>query len=95
MTPTQVLAHLQRTFPDRLVLYAEDLAKVLGKSLRAVNRLLHQEDLPFKVKHLGEERCVDMFQVAEWLASDADLADDNLFLGCRPSLRLSVCRHFC
>lgn len=32
MTPTQVLAHLQRLFPDRLVLYAEDLAQVLGKS---------------------------------------------------------------
>ncbi len=34
MTPTQVLAYLQGMFPDRLVLYAEDLAQVLGKSAK-------------------------------------------------------------
>ena len=49
MTPTQVLAHLQGMFPDRLVLYAEDLAQVLGKSRKAVTHLLSQDDLPFKV----------------------------------------------
>ena len=36
MTPTQVLTHLHGLFPDRLVLYAEDLAQVLGKSRKAV-----------------------------------------------------------
>ncbi len=75
MTPTQVLAHLQRLFPDRLVLYAEDLAQVLGKSRKAVTHLLSQDDLPFKVKRLGSERCIDIFQVAEWLASDAEVAE--------------------
>lgn len=75
MPPTQVLAHLQRMFPDRLVLYAEDLAQVLGKSRKAVTHLLSQDHLPFKVKHLGPERCIDIFQVAEWLASDADVAE--------------------
>ena len=49
MTPTQVLAHLQGMFPDRLVLYAEDLAQVLGKSRKAVTHLLSQYHLPFKV----------------------------------------------
>ena len=72
MTPTQVLAHLQRLFPDRLVLYAGDLAQVLGKNRKAVTHLLSQDKLPFKVKCLGQERCVDIYQVAEWLASDAD-----------------------
>lgn len=75
MTPTQVLAHLHGLFPDRLVLYAEDLAQVLGKSRKAVTHLLSQDDLPFKVKRLGSERCIDIFQVAEWLASDAEVAE--------------------
>ena len=86
MTPTQVLAHLQGMFPDRLVLYAEDLAQVLGKSRKAVTHLLSQDDLPFKVKRLGSERCIDIFQVAEWLHSDADVAE----VVSAPSLAASV-----
>jgi|GEM_PF-2328180 len=86
MTPTQVLAYLQGMFPDRLVLYAEDLAQVLGKSRKAVTHLLSQDDLPFKVKRLGSERCIDIFQVAEWLASDADVAE----VVSAPSLAASV-----
>lgn len=69
MTPTQVLAHLQGHFPDRLVLYAEDLAQVLGKSRKAVSHLLTQNGLPFKVKHLGPERCVDIFQGVQRLGA--------------------------
>lgn len=51
-----------------------------------MTHLLSQDDLPFKVKRLGSERCIDIFQVAEWLHSDADVAE----VVSAPSLAASV-----
>lgn len=67
-----VLTQLQAQFPDRLVLYAPDLAKVLGKSEKALGHLIARGQLPFAVKKLGGKHCVSIFHVAEWLASTDD-----------------------
>jgi hypothetical protein len=72
----QVLASLQAQFAGQMVLYATDLAKILGRSEKAVAHLLARNHLPFQVKKVGKVRCVDIFQVAKWLSTDASLANE-------------------
>ena len=71
-----VLEHLRAQFKDQLVLYADDLAKILDKSEKAVQQLISRGSLPFQVKTIGGRKCVDIFQVAKWLASELDTADE-------------------
>lgn len=70
MSYSQVLQHLQAQYPRQFVLYVRDLAEVLGRSEKAVSHLIARGNLPFAVKTLGGQRCVDIFQVAQWLASE-------------------------
>ena len=70
------LAHLKDQHPDQLVLYCRDLAKILSRSESSISHLLERGGLPFKVKKVGRERCVDIFQVAQWLAA-GDEEDKN------------------
>lgn len=72
-----VLEHLQGMFPGRLVLYAPDLAKVLGLSERSLAHLIERGRFPFPVKTMGRRRCVDIFQVANWLAANGDMPDQR------------------
>lgn len=65
------LAQLKEQFPGRLVLYPRDLAQILGKSELSVSHLLDRGRLPFQVKRVGRERCVDIFQIAQWLTAGA------------------------
>lgn len=65
------LAQLKEQFPGRLVLYPRDLAQILGKSELSVSHLLDRGHLPFQVKRVGRERCVDFFQIAQWLTAGA------------------------
>lgn len=67
---------LQAQFPGQLVLHARDIAKILGMSERVIADLMLRRRLPFQVKTIGRTRCVDIFQVAEWLSSDVTLVDD-------------------
>lgn len=73
-----VLNHLQNQFSGQLVLYVDDIAKVLGKSDKAISNLIARDALPFKVKTVGGLRCIDIFQVAQWLASDEDIAEESV-----------------
>jgi hypothetical protein len=66
------LTHLKGQFPGRLVLYVQDLAQVLGKSESALSHLLARSEVPFRVKKVGRQRCVDIFQVAQWLCGEVD-----------------------
>lgn len=70
-----VLAHLQSLYPGQLVLYVDDIAKILGSSDRAIDHLIARDRLPFKVKKVGGQRCVDIFQIAQWLADDSVLEE--------------------
>lgn len=74
MDTTSVIAHLQNQFSGQLVLYVGDIAKVLGKSEKAVSNLIVRKSLPFQIKTVGGKRCVDIFQMAHWLSSDAQVA---------------------
>jgi hypothetical protein len=75
MDAQQVLQHLTSQFPGQLVLYVRDIATILGKSEKAVESLIARDGLPFRLKSLGGRRCVDIFQVAEWLALEDDSAE--------------------
>jgi len=57
-----------------MVLYVDDIAKVLRKSKKAISELIARKDLPFEIKVVGRCRCIDIFQIAQWLASDARMA---------------------
>lgn len=72
----RVKESLQAQFPGQLVLYVGDIAKILGKSEKAISNLMARNSLPFHVKTVGRARCVDIYQVAQWLSSDATLSDE-------------------
>jgi hypothetical protein len=76
MDAQQILAHLQSQFPGQLVLYVDDLALILGKSNAAIRHLIERKRLPFQVKSIGGHFCVDVFQVAQWLASTPEAAEE-------------------
>ena len=71
-----VLNHLQNQFSGSMVLYVDDIAKILGKSDKAVSNLIARDALPFRVKTVGGKRCVDIFQIAQWFSSDVDMAQE-------------------
>jgi hypothetical protein len=71
-----VLNHVQGMYPGQLVLYAPDMAKILGKSEKAVAHLISRDKLPFKVQTVGGLRCVHVFQVAEFFFSSLQVADE-------------------
>lgn len=74
MDYSSVLAHLQSQFAGKLVLYVDDIAMVLGMSNKAISDLIAGNELPFNVKTLAGARCVDIFQVAQWLSSNAEMS---------------------
>lgn len=76
MDAQQILAHLQSQFPGQLVLYIDDLALILGKSNTAIRHLIQRKRLPFQVKSIGGHLCVDVFQVAQWLAGTPEAAEE-------------------
>ena len=82
-----VLAHLQHQFSGQMVLDVDDLAKVLGRSDRAISNLIARDALPFKVKTVGAKRCVDIFQVAQWLSSDEAMATESVKVDATPPQR--------
>ena len=71
-TVEQVLRYLNLLFPGQLVLYPPQVAQVLGKSEKALQHLIDRATLPFEGKKIGSRWCVDVFRVAEWMASDSE-----------------------
>ena len=61
MTVGLVLNDLRARYGPRLVLYAEDLALLLGESEEALANLINCQSLPFSVKIMGSRRCVDIY----------------------------------
>lgn len=59
---------LREQFPDQLVLYLDDVAKVLGGSKRAIEGMLQRKTLPFATRKVGGRVVVDLVQVARYLA---------------------------
>src|SRR5450756_1291023 len=88
MDGNQVIAHLQSQFSGQLVLYVDDIAKVLGKSDKAISNLIARKGLPFKIKTVGGLRCVDIFQVAQWLSSVEEAPENGTRLSDAAPLKL-------
>lgn len=76
MDAAQVLTSLQSMYPGQMVLYVGDMARALGKSDKAVSHLISRNSLPFPVKRVGRQRCVDIFSFAEWVASSDEVAEE-------------------
>lgn len=63
-----ILSDLRVQFGKQSVLYAEDLADLLGKSKEAVLALHGRNSLPFPVKKIGGRIGVSIFDVADYLS---------------------------
>jgi hypothetical protein len=61
---------LQSQYPGRVVLYADDIAKILGKTKRSLDGLIARDGLPFRIKKLNGRWCTGILDVANWLSSD-------------------------
>lgn len=85
MDVNQVATDLRNQFSGQSVLYVNDLAMVLGKSEKAISNLMARRGLPFTVKFIGRRRCVDIFQVAQWLASDSGIIKDAMVPTVKPT----------
>jgi predicted DNA-binding transcriptional regulator AlpA len=78
MSSSEVISLLQKQYSGQMVLYVNDIAQVLGKSEKAIAHLISRKQLPFEIKMVGGSRCVDIFQVAHWLSSKAELKSTDL-----------------
>lgn len=64
------LALLTNRFPDQMVLYLDDIVKVLATTKRAVEGLIQRKSFPFETRKVGGRVCVDIVQVARYLAGE-------------------------
>jgi hypothetical protein len=71
MNSQAILNDLRATFgPAKSVLYADEVAQVLGKTTSAVYSLLSREGLPFPVIEVGGRPAVSIYAVAAILAGE-------------------------
>lgn len=61
---------LTNRFPDQMVLYLDDIVKVLSTTKRAVEGLIQRKSFPFETRKIGGRVCVDILQVARYLAGE-------------------------
>ena len=71
------LALLTNRFPDQMVLYLDDIVKVLATTKRAVEGLIQRKCFPFETRKIGGRVCVDIVQVARYLAGE-QLGDSSV-----------------
>lgn len=70
MTPELVLKDLREQFGQRSVLYSEDLAALLGKSVAAVDSLRSRGGFPLPIIQVGGRPAVSIHAVADWLVGE-------------------------
>ena len=68
-----ILKDLREQFGQQTVLYAEDIAKLLGEDHRVVKSLLKANSLPIAVKKVRTRLGVSIYEVAEWLATSSEI----------------------
>ena len=69
MDASLILADLRQQFGQKSVLYPEDVAALLGKSIGAVASLRHRGGFPLPVKEVGGRPAVSIYDVADWLGN--------------------------
>ncbi len=65
-----VVKDLRDQFGRKSVLYADEIAELLGKSEQALANLKHRHGLPFPVKKVGGRPAVSIYDVADWLVGE-------------------------
>lgn len=68
MSVELVLEDLKTQFGERKVLYARDIATILGQRQDRVRRLLNSRSLPLKLIDVGGHKGVSLYEMAQWLA---------------------------
>lgn len=68
MSVELVLEDLKKRYGDRKVLYARDIAEIIGQSPARVQRLMRTRSLPFSSFNVGRQSGVSLYAVALWLA---------------------------
>ncbi len=72
MDSTLILADLREQFgAKKTVLYADELADALGKSVDAIYSLTARDGLPVPILVVGGRPAASIYAVAEWLAGNA------------------------
>ena len=74
MDKQAILADLRAQFGKKSVLYAADLAELLGKSEQALANLRHRGGLTLPVKPVGGRPAVSIYAVVDWLADGEPIA---------------------
>lgn len=70
-----ILKDLRSQFgAKKSVLYADEIASLLGKSEQALANLKARGGLPFPVSKVGGRLCASIYDVADWLAGDTPSA---------------------
>jgi hypothetical protein len=75
MDRDSVLRELRGQFGRKSVLYADDLAALLGKTEQALANLRHRGCLPFPIKKVGNRPAASIYDVADWLADESSDED--------------------
>jgi hypothetical protein len=72
MDSTLILADLRAQFgAKKTVLYADELAEALGKSVEAIYSLTARDGLPVPILVVGGRPAASIYAVAEWLSGNA------------------------
>ena len=69
MSKSKWLKELQKTFPDRDVLFADDLAQLVGTNHHVVKCIRSGMSLPLPTIKAGRAWGIKLSDVAEWMAS--------------------------
>lgn len=71
MDSTLILKDLQATYGPRKVLYSDDVAAILGKSVGAVYSMKSKDGFPLPIIEVGGRPGVSIYAMADWLADGA------------------------
>ncbi len=69
MNTALIVEDLRKTFGQQSVLYADDIAKLIGSDHRVVKSLEAHHAIPLPTMKIGNKTCVSIYAVASWLAS--------------------------
>ena len=71
MDTSLILKDLRTQFPKQSVLYSDDIAALLGKSVAAADALKGRGGFPLPILEVGGRPAVSIYAVADWLAGGA------------------------
>ena len=74
MNTDSIVEDLRKTFGKQSILYADDMAKLIGSDHRVVKSLEGHKAIPLPTMKIGGRTGVSIYAVADWLASSNKLS---------------------